>query len=120
MSLCDRCYSPGHCCRRFTPNEGGFEKVHKVSEGEQAVVEWLAKHHLPFDPLKIRDTSDSAVGKVAAWYYRCPHLGPEGRCGIYESRPDLCRSFEPQSDELCIHYHGTEAGDPTLPFPEAA
>lgn len=36
------------------------------------------------------------------WYLmvdgRCAHLQPDGRCGIYESRPDACREH---SDESC-------------------
>jgi uncharacterized protein len=30
---------------------------------------------------------------------RCPHLGAENLCTIYDRRPDVCRSYEP--DELC-------------------
>ena len=29
----------------------------------------------------------------------CPHLGPDNRCRVYESRPQVCRDYEP--DELC-------------------
>jgi Fe-S-cluster containining protein len=30
---------------------------------------------------------------------RCPHLGEDYLCRIYETRPAVCRSYEP--DELC-------------------
>lgn len=30
---------------------------------------------------------------------RCPHLGEDCLCRIYETRPDVCRSY--QADELC-------------------
>jgi Fe-S-cluster containining protein len=29
----------------------------------------------------------------------CPNLLPDGRCGDYENRPEVCRSFKP--DEIC-------------------
>ena len=31
----------------------------------------------------------------------CPHLTPEGRCGIYETRPFACRIYEAGS-EPCL------------------
>lgn len=39
---------------------------------------------------------------------------PDGRCGDYENRPALCRSFEPQSEALCVHFNGSEAGDASV------
>jgi hypothetical protein len=30
---------------------------------------------------------------------RCPHLGPDLLCAVYDRRPDICRSYAP--DELC-------------------
>jgi len=30
---------------------------------------------------------------------RCPHLGPDLLCTVYDHRPDICRSYTP--DELC-------------------
>lgn len=36
------------------------------------------------------------------WYFWCPELTREGRCGDYPNRPDLCRSYEPMSDRLCV------------------
>ena len=44
---------------------------------------------------------------------RCTHLQPEGQCGIYESRPEICRSYKndycefegpaEEGYELCFH-----------------
>jgi len=31
---------------------------------------------------------------------RCPHLGGDGLCGIYATRPAICRDYRP--DELCL------------------
>jgi hypothetical protein len=30
---------------------------------------------------------------------RCPHLGPDNLCLVYDARPAVCRQYEP--DELC-------------------
>jgi len=30
---------------------------------------------------------------------RCPHLGPDALCTIYEGRPQICRDYA--ADELC-------------------
>jgi Fe-S-cluster containining protein len=31
---------------------------------------------------------------------RCPHLGPDRLCSIYERRPQICRDHKP--DEICL------------------
>jgi Fe-S-cluster containining protein len=48
------------------------------------------------------------------WVWTCPKLAEDGRCTIYNDRPDMCRNFEPLSDGLCVHFQGAEAGDPTF------
>lgn len=30
---------------------------------------------------------------------RCPHLREDNLCAVYENRPDVCRSYQP--DEVC-------------------
>ena len=30
---------------------------------------------------------------------RCPHLGPDNLCTVYENRPQVCRDY--QADEVC-------------------
>ncbi len=30
---------------------------------------------------------------------RCPHLGPDNLCTVYDRRPDVCRSYT--ADQLC-------------------
>ncbi len=39
----------------------------------------------------------SALGKPVG--VACKHLGPDLRCTIYETRPQVCRDY--QADELC-------------------
>ena len=39
----------------------------------------------------------------------CRHLGADKRCGIYELRPDSCRSF-PMGSESCLYSREVELG----------
>lgn len=72
----------------------------------------LAEARLPFDPLAPGMLHRSPDGEpVLIWMFACRKLGPDGRCGIYASRPAICRTYEPASDGLCVHHGGSEAGD---------
>ena len=31
---------------------------------------------------------------------KCPHLGADGLCGIYVTRPSVCQNYRP--DEICL------------------
>lgn len=57
-----------------------------------------------------RFTFEETGRQFATYLWSCPVLLPNGRCGDYENRPNVCRSFEPASDLLCVHYGGAEAG----------
>lgn len=76
---------------------------------------------LPFVPVERRSThyvddpgSDQHGREYAVWVWGCPKLLPNGRCGDYENRPGLCRSYQPLDDGLCVHFGGAEAGDPSV------
>lgn len=48
----------------------------------------LAEARQPFDPLAPGMLHRSADGEaVLIWLFACRGLGPDGRCGIYASRP---------------------------------
>jgi Fe-S-cluster containining protein len=119
MSLCDRCYAPGYCCRRFQlfVNHGD-EKTFWIADGLGAVHDWLRENNLPFLPLRINEVVHDRKTDLdyASWFYTCPALKSDGRCGRYERRPELCRSFEAGGDSaLCVHANlVTEAGDPSV------
>ena len=40
----------------------------------------------------------TALGKVVG--ARCPHLQTDNRCGIYETRPEICHRYT--ADEVCL------------------
>jgi Fe-S-cluster containining protein len=119
MSLCDRCAAPGHCCKAFIPSGGndGVSDAKALAAGRPSfsdALNFVRKHGLPFVP-KIPPEQRSAE-EGGGWRFRfsCPWLQGDGRCGHYEDRPDLCRTFEPQDDGLCVYSHGTEAGEAGL------
>lgn len=108
MSLCDRCSSPGSCCKRIPINGEGddnhFTVWHVIDPVEDLAERGgaaYARH--PFRPLEPRGTwIDPATGAAfSSWLWSCVNLTPSGRCGDYENRPPLCRDYAPAQDSLC-------------------
>jgi Fe-S-cluster containining protein len=98
----------------LTAGEGAMT-FWKVSAIDDATRE-LYRLGIPFSIRGIAATyldEESGCDYVTLWY-TCQLLLPNGRCGSYENRPDLCRNFEEGSSPLCVHYRGAEAGDPTV------
>lgn len=106
MSLCDRCVAPGACCRNLALTGGNLLMADLIAADapEESAQKWLDHHGFPmFRPARV-------FGH--AWRFDCTALGADGRCTIYEDRPDLCRRYEPEQDGLCVHFNGvTDAGD---------
>ncbi len=109
MSLCDRCISPGACCKKLRLYRESGEAV--TFWLDEPIEEQLSKDELPFKPLDlVVECTDSETGrKYGVFDFMCPKLRPDGRCGDYENRPDLCRRFEPGSGPLCVHYQAEPA-----------
>lgn len=101
-SLCDTCPEPGRCCKQFClPAAPSFW----LKSWREDAQKWLDDNGLPFAPHShskriVRDR-ESGDDYVLVWF-GCNHLTPEGRCGMYETRPETCRIFEPASDSLCV------------------
>lgn len=86
-SMTDRC--TGHCCRRFTlpfTPTGILQRRSQMEDGDL-----VADMVIP-----IGFSCDAPSGEVLGepcWWYTCCHLLPSGDCAIYESRPEVCRSY---------------------------
>lgn len=108
MSLCDKCYAPGACCKRFKLSCASGQPV--TFWTDEPIEDQLRAKGLPFEPVEqLGEWTDPDSGRMyAAFEYNCPLLRLDGRCGDYENRPNLCRQFEPGSDTLCVHYMGAE------------
>ena len=114
MSLCDKCFAPGACCKNLFLSRGSEPRTVWLGSRDY-IIGQLRRDGLPFEPAEPRgrwidEASGSAYG---AFTYSCPKLEANGRCGDYENRPDVCSGYVPRSDALCVHFHG-EAGDPTV------
>lgn len=108
MSLCDRCYAPGQCCKHFSLYGPGGKMTFWL-EGGGTVSEHLERHELPFAPVLEGEYEDDHGRRYGSYHFECPKLTPEGRCSIYEDRPRLCRAFEPAGgSKLCVHSGGAE------------
>ena len=97
MSACDTCRDPGACCKRLMLG-GVTEKAFPTKLEAQAIAAaW------PFEPTGLPFIAVRPVD--GHWVFTCPLLDWEtGRCTEYETRPTLCRDFEPLSDPLCAMY----------------
>ena len=56
--------------------------------------------HLTPDERRWAEMHGAVLGACWALPARCKHLTPKGRCGIYETRPDVCRGFA-VGGEMC-------------------
>lgn len=112
-SMCDSCRSPGACCKAIRLSGGG--RAADRHDAIQAPMSFERAEHRAMElglwmmrPLH-QDTADGS------WAWECTQLQPNGRCGIYDSRPQLCRDYRPGEDPLCVHYWP----DPETPTPMA-
>jgi len=106
MSACDTCTKPGACCHDFALNgrSGGlrFDADNWQIEAENR----MEQYGMPFIPLRV-DMEKIDPVKEAGFVgvrFTCPKVTPEGRCSIYETRPQLCRDYKAGSDKLCVMY----------------
>jgi Fe-S-cluster containining protein len=110
-TLCASCPKPGACCKNFVLNYGGQQKTFWKSDGIAPVLEFLDEMSLPFHPIQFSGEYTAENGELYVTYsYDCPELKADGRCGIYESRPHLCKTFTAGSGELCVFYNLLEKG----------
>lgn len=109
--LCDVCKDPGACCREI-PLSAVFW------DDEDINIEWPRRRddyaagpngHMPFTPIRkdLRSAGhvDPATGRTySQWLFSCSALQPDGRCGVYLTRPFCCSSYRAGSDRLCAMY----------------
>lgn len=106
MSLCDTCSNPGTCCHNFTINTRPIA----ADNWEAHATKIMQEVGLPFLPISFHrhDANGNPYGitddEIGYCRYSCPKLGVDGRCTIYENRPQLCRDYKPASDALCVYF----------------
>ncbi len=73
----------------------------------EAIVEYLLEHfdHKEIATLETKLKSAAAaaaeIADPSTLRFRCPMLGEDGLCTIYEVRPPACRAFSSQSVSAC-------------------
>ena len=99
-SLCDTCKVPGACCRSMVLlDQQGKPLLFPVGREPD-----LASAKVPsqFRPVSSQEAIHPDTGETGIQYeFSCSALGPDGRCTIYDQRPDICRKFEAGSDPTC-------------------
>ncbi len=108
QSLCDYCTAK--CCKYFAlPIETPTERQ------DFDYLRWFLLHDRA--TLFIEDTT---------WYLlvhtTCKHLQPDSRCGIYQTRPQICRDYttdECEYDDSYVYDHYFETPEQIHEFTEA-
>ncbi len=131
MSDCGRC--TGHCCERFTlpysmeqlralagaKREALSSEACVDPENARDVIK-IAEMVVPLgEALTHADGSPVLPTDRYKWDYTCKNLDPTTRdCGIYETRPSMCRTFP---DGRPCPYKGCTAPPtpPAAPEPDA-
>jgi uncharacterized protein len=91
-SLCDACVAL--CCRYIALPIDNPEDANDYDN-----IRWYLMHE-----------NIVAFIEEGQWYIgilnKCKHLQPDNRCGVYETRPRICRSYTTDNCD----YHGAEYG----------
>lgn len=110
MSICDTCHSPGSCCKRITISRAtGQELTFWMDEPlEEQITAQMPEPFNGFTPLEVKEEwiDPLTLRPVGYVFWQCDNLLPNGRCSVYENRPELCRNYQPKSDKLCVYYEG--------------
>jgi len=103
MLLCSVCPAPGFCCKNFRLNAtfwnaGGPDDV--TRQARDMGLPFIATHSDERDgPWCSKEDGDA---EYSYWFFDCPELDTDGRCKIYDTRPEPCRFYQPGSDALCV------------------
>jgi Fe-S-cluster containining protein len=115
---CTDCPDPGACCRAFpvsfhVPVETTREEIRQCLRSGKRLLSEVTFDPLPFIPLRpMWHYADSGhhTPDTVVWIYTCPLLDSKGQCSMYESRPDICRAYEPGSTAMCAKFNGSWKG----------
>ncbi len=95
IATCTTCPTKGACCSNFILKMSGGRIIRALDEFN--MWEYLRDKGQPFVIEEDRGDHFSVS---------CPELRLDGLCGIYETRPKVCRNFQVGENALC--YYGKE------------
>ncbi len=114
--LCKRCVDPGACCQAFN-----IDRLFPFNMLKSEVAKHIANGTDPYDSNSMREkkpffkplrhsrwftVKGSTVPESVFWLFCCSYLHREGMCTNYSKRPQVCRTFEPGKDLLCVMFNG--------------
>lgn len=105
ISLCDVCRNPGQCCKSFNLTSHARQSDLTLWDDEDKTAQ-IRAHGLPFEVSETVSTHiDPESGRSYSLHrFSCPILKPDGRCGDYANRPQLCRDYRAGSDGICAMF----------------
>jgi Fe-S-cluster containining protein len=85
--------SPGEIAANRIAVENGLSPFDRDLFGHRPIfeIETIADMVIPLGALAMSPSGIPCDPPV--WYYRCRHQLPSGDCGIYDTRPNLCRAY---------------------------
>ena len=87
------------------------------AENRQDILSVIKKHHLTWAGDRMVSTETGDNQRECHFLYA---KGKEWLCSIYETRPSVCRDYQPGSSELCpqceINRGRKKSTSPSIPF----
>lgn len=99
MTLCAICPKPGNCCAGF-----GLYPTFTfwLDRWRTDAKDYATARDFPFEAQIDQTYTDPETGReYVTVKWNCPRL-VDGRCSIYETRPQLCRDYIPGSCGICV------------------
>lgn len=72
------------------------------AENRQDIIDHIENHHLIWAGDRLVSTQTGESPKECSFLY---NEGDKWLCSIYETRPLVCRSYQPGSSELCSQFN---------------
>jgi Fe-S-cluster containining protein len=101
----DLCHKCGRCCRSATTFNSHAQLLKLAENGDKDAIDFLEIFQ-PYESIEaaravepeqvaqvlrvVEARNDMKVEELT--FYHCPHVTPEGLCGIYERRPRCCQT----------------------------
>lgn len=96
------CRQCGRCCfvdMAAYAEQSDFDRWH--AEKRQDILDAIERHHLVWAGDRMISSETGALPKECSFLY---NEGNKWLCSIYETRPKVCREYQPGSSELCAQF----------------
>lgn len=103
------CRQCGKCCFvdvAAYAEQSDFDRWRTENRGD--ILDAMERRHLVWAGDRLISTQTGASPKECAFLY---NSGSKWLCSIYETRPKVCREYQPGSSELCSQFKGNKQRD---------